>query len=360
MLSHNARNERIKREYFVFLQEAAGRSEATIDQIAAALARFEVSTKWRDFARFHREQAIAFKRYLAEQRTPSGAPLSKATISSIVLQVRKFFEWLATQPGYKATVKYSDAEFFRLSLKDDRIAGARRERPVPSVDHIKRIVLGMPMSSDVERRNRALIAFTLLTGARDSAIASLQVQHVDLANQCIYQDARAVKTKFGKSFRTDFFPVGDEIKAIVIEWVQYLRDSGCGEKDPLFPATRTRLSGHQFAAAGLSRTAWKNAGPIRRIFKDACKAIGLPYYNPHSFRNTLVGLAKTQCRTVEDFKAWSQNLGHESPLTTLHSYGAVAPARQADIMRELASPIDRKEALAQKVAALINQELVVR
>jgi hypothetical protein len=46
------------------------------------------------------------------------------------------------------------------------------------------------------------------------------------------------------------------------------------------------------------------------------------------------------CRTPEDFKAWSQNLGHEGVLTTFTSYGQVASHRQAEIfagMREKTS-----------------------
>jgi hypothetical protein len=45
----NAANERIKREYFRYLAEAKGRDEATIDGVAKALARFEASTRGRDF-----------------------------------------------------------------------------------------------------------------------------------------------------------------------------------------------------------------------------------------------------------------------------------------------------------------------
>jgi hypothetical protein len=44
------------------------------------------------------------------------------------------------------------------------------------------------------------------------------------------------------------------------------------------------------------------------------------------------------CPTPEAFKAWSQNLGHESVLTTFYSYGQVASARQGEIIRELAKP----------------------
>jgi hypothetical protein len=41
-----------------------------------------------------------------------------------------------------------------------------------------------------------------------------------------------------------------------------------------------------------------------------------------------VQLDETRCRSPEEFKAWSQNLGHEGVLTTFYSYGTVAPRRQ--------------------------------
>ena len=65
---------------------------------------------------------------------------------------------------------------------------------------------------------------------------------------------------------------------------------------------------------------------------------GLPYFNPHSLRNTLVQLGQTCCQTPEQFKAWSQNLGHEEVLTTFRSYGAVSTRRQGEIIRDLAKP----------------------
>lgn len=46
----------------------------------------------------------------------------------------------------------------------------------------------MPAKTDLERRDRALIAFALLSGARDNAIASLSLRHVDVARRRVYQD----------------------------------------------------------------------------------------------------------------------------------------------------------------------------
>jgi integrase len=196
--------------------------------------------RYKDFKAFHLEQPIAFKRYLAEltgQR--SGEKLSKATLNATLKQLKAFFFWLAGQPGYKARLQYSDADYFNLSEKEMRIATAQRERKAPTLEQVKHVIGMMPAGSEIERRNRALVAFTLLTGARDSAIASMKLKHVDLKEGCVQQDARDVKTKFSKTFTTYFFPVGDGIREIVSEWVRFLREEKLwGNDDPLFPATR--------------------------------------------------------------------------------------------------------------------------
>ena len=100
-----------------------------------------------------------------------------------------FFHWLAGQPGYKSRLQYSDADYFNLSEKDVRVATARREQTGPTLDQVKHVIAMMPADSEIERRNRALIAFTLLTGARESAIASMKLKHVNLAAGCVEQDA---------------------------------------------------------------------------------------------------------------------------------------------------------------------------
>ena len=48
-----------------------------------------------------------------------------------------------------------------------------------------------------------------------------------------------MKTKFSKSFTTWFFPVGDDIRQVVVDWVNYLRQEKLwGLDDPLFPGTK--------------------------------------------------------------------------------------------------------------------------
>ena len=340
MQTHNANNERIKRKYFAYLKEAKRQSEPTVDASAKALSRFELYTKNRDFKAFHVQQAIAFKNHLAWQKgCRSGEKLSKATLYATLMQLKRFFQWLALQPGYKSRLQYSDADYFNLSDKGTRIATAQREQKAPTLEQIKHVVRTMAAGTDIERRNRALLAFTVLTGARDSAIASMKLKHLDLIENRVYQDAREVNTKFSKTFHTYFFPVDDEIRAIVVDWVGYLREKLLwGNDDPIFPATRVALGEtREFEASGLKRAHWSSASPIRSIFRDAFLSAGLPYFNPHSFRATLVQLGEEVCKSPEEFKAWSQNLGHEKVLTTFTSYGTVACQRQAEIMRDFAS-----------------------
>jgi integrase len=153
--------------------------------------------------------------------------------------------------------------------------------------------------------------------------------------------------------------VGQEIRTIVSEWVKYLRDEKLwGNDDPLFPATRIGLGAtRQFEATGLASEHWSTASPIRMIFREAFTAAGLPYFNPHSFRNTLVQLGQEICKTPEQFKAWSQNLGHEKVLTTFLSYGEVACQRQGEIIRALATPQQVMQTDVNEIADAVFKKL---
>ncbi len=107
MANHNPSNERMKRQYFVYLKEAKRHGEATVDAVAKALSRFEADTKFRDFKVFHFEQAIAFKNRLADQDSKAtGVRLSKATLHSTLGHLKRFFQWLSWQPGYKSRLRY--------------------------------------------------------------------------------------------------------------------------------------------------------------------------------------------------------------------------------------------------------------
>jgi integrase len=167
------------------------------------------------------------------------------------------------------------------------------------------------------------------------ALATFRVGHVSLEGGLVEQDARTVATKFAKTFRTVFMPVCEGALEVVDQWVGELRDVPLwGPDDPLFPATAMGIGASGgFEAQGISRNGWASSGPVRDVFKRGFKGAGLPYYNPHSFRDMLVRHAMSLDLSPEEMKAWSQNLGHSDVLTTFTSYGAVPMHRQGELIR---------------------------
>ena len=343
MKKANAKNVRIVRKYLQWLETAKGMSPDTVDQIAAAIAAFEKSTGGKDFAAFHIEQAHKFQRDLKVARNEkTGKLLAKATIRTRLMAVKAFCKWLADQQGYKSRISHSDCEYFNVTANDTRIATARRERPVPSLEQVQHVIAAAPHETPIQKRDRALIAFTLLTGMRDAAIASLPLGKVNLERREVFQDARVVKTKRAKTSRTFFFPVGGDAEAIVADWVNYLRHELLfADSEPLFPKTETGVNeAGVFAAVGLTREYWSNADAIRRVFRERFEAAGLPYFHPHSLRHTLMQVAFRKKLDPEALKAWSQNLAHENLATSLNAYGKVQDQRTAQIMAGLAAATD--------------------
>lgn len=143
-----------------------------------------------------------------------------------------------------------------------------------------------------------------------------------------------MNTKFAKTFTTWFFPVDDTYPETFHDWVAYLRQEELFDlTDALFPKPRMGLKDGAFAALGLSRDTYANAGRLRSAIKNAFTSAGLPPFAPHSFRKTLGLLANDHCKSPEQFKAWSMNLGHENIAVTFSAYCSVSPSRRGELIR---------------------------
>ena len=323
-----------------FWRPQTASKQPRISAALKAIERFEISTKHKPFKKFNAEQARSFRARLLEAIGPQGSALSAATITSTLKHLQSFFFWLSREPGYNKVINANHARMFTPSDQDRRIAGARRTRPTPTLEDINTAMAIMPAGTHVEIRDRALLAFAIVSGARDGAIASFRLKHVDLDAQTVFQDGRIVKTKGRKTFTSTYFPVGAEPVEILTAYIRMLKDElAFGPDDPLFPSTLMGWDANRdFKPQGLTRNPWANADPIRRIFRAAFEAAGLPAFNPHSFRRTLALHMDTLDLSREEEKAYSQNFGHESIWTTRESYGTLPEHRQAAIMRRLAGP----------------------
>jgi integrase len=334
----NLANEKVKRRYFSWLMRARGYSEKTVVSIERAIHQFEEFTGYKDFKTFCERQATGFKKWLDDRKT-KGKPLSNTTKYHTLRHLKAFFSWLASQPGYKSRISLDAVSYLALDRRTVREVLSPRPHRFPSLEQVKRLVDSIRGDSEIDRRDRALISFLLLTGIRYRAVCSLSLSCFDPDLLVVYQDPRrGVHTKGGKAITTWVLRFDDDLVKAVTDWVRYLSiERKFGPSDPLFPRTQIKQSdnGFSFEACGVEPVFWSGGNSIRDILKSRAHAAGLPYFPPHSFRHAACQLALRMSRSPEELKALSQNFGHEQVTTTLRSYGTLDQIRVEDIISRM-------------------------
>lgn len=177
MRNYNAENERVKRRYVNFLREAKGQDEKSLDKVRAALVKFEESTKFKRFKAFHIDQARQFKDALSRAKTAKGKPLALTTTDATLRLVKGFFHWLAGQQGFKKVLSYADVEYFNNNRNDARAAHAQRPVQYPSKQAACHAFQGMAERTELERRDKAMFAFLMITGAATRVCWRACVRH---------------------------------------------------------------------------------------------------------------------------------------------------------------------------------------
>lgn len=328
----NLKNERLRLDW----QEELERddSPSTVDHKLAALACFEEATDNQDFTQVTVEAVDSFIKFVSAKPTRSRTKV--ATVNS----VKSFFQWMVMDERIKGKKARKPINALRLKRKDRTASYARKPRPIATLAQIQTAVEAMPKTTPTERRNRALLPFTIVSGARAAAIISMRVKHVDLINKEVHQDPNEVDTKGRKQIFTWFFPVGGFFVKEVEDYLAYLKtEEGFTPNDYLFTSSAV---GHdendQFCRAGITKERWANTQPMRDIFRAAFNAVDLPYFNPHSFRKTLWALTTEWGLDEEARRAWSQNLGHEKMDTSVNYYGHISLDRQRARILETSGP----------------------
>ena len=339
MTEYNPLNERLKKQYEDTLLHENYRDPRTADAVWKAINLFENFTGRNNLTSFDMEQAKEFKRWLVKQQNAKGELLSLSTVRSTLKILRDFFGWLSIHPQYIRKIDARAAGYLRLSNNEERAGRATKELPVPSVEEVHKVLEAMPHGTEIEKRDRAIIAFMSFTGVRDAALISLKMKDVDRIKKEVCQDPKHVNTKNRKAISTFFMPFDPLWYDITMEWLDYAEfELGFKPNDPLFPkpAVVCNPATLQFEVTGLSREHWANATPVRLIFKEGFTLAGLPYYNPHSFRKMLIIWAMENCTQME-FKAISQNIGHEHAITTYNSYGKLNDHKRGSVIRAIST-----------------------
>ena len=199
VIRFNPENERIKRQYFEWEMEANGKSAKTVDNMRNSIYAFEEFTKFKSLKRLNKDDIIVFKKHIAKQKNKrTGELVSKSYLFHTSKNLIGFFRWLCCQRGYKKSISPSNINYFNLSDKDVQIAHSPKNKRFPTLSQIKRVIMNMPSETEIEKRDRALVAFLIITGMRVNAVTSLKLKHVFLEEGYVVQDTNEVKTKFGK------------------------------------------------------------------------------------------------------------------------------------------------------------------
>jgi integrase/recombinase XerD len=334
----NIKNERIKRKFFKWLKEANGCCNATANNVEKAILLYEDFTKQVDFSTYKPDKAIDFKKWL-KKREFRGKTISLTTYHTYLRHLRKFFAWLSWQAGYKSKITPDLVDYLTISEKEERIATQQTPRNYPPLEYVIKLADSIKVNSEIDQRDRALISFTLLSGMRDKAIATLPLGCFDEVKLTINQNPKSgVETKFSKYIPSILFKFNDSLFNYLIEWVKHLKIRCFGSQDPLFPRSKVEQGENNLSfedAKEVEPAYWQGTGRIREIFKKRSQKAGLPYYPPHTFRHLAIDLALKSCMTGEHIKAISQNFGHEYIATTLSSYANYAPDRLSEILKNI-------------------------
>ncbi|MEK7524386.1 MAG: tyrosine-type recombinase/integrase [Patescibacteria group bacterium] len=335
-------NEVMKKQFFIYLKEVKGFSKDSVDASERAILLWQDCTENKDFASFGKQLVRTFMTWIRSRVNRKDEPLSLTYIYNVLRRLKGFFEWLSMQPHYKSKIDQIDIERLSLSKKETRMAIQPNKRVIPSMEEVIKVIETIKITNDVDRRDRALICFTLLTGARISAIYSLPMMAFDESTMTVDQNPNwGIKTKFSKRIVTTFFPISySQAVDYFFDWYRHLKQKGFKPKDPIFPMAKIENGEQNISYHNTGEVEpifWQGSNSARKIFQKRFLDAEVPYYHPHTFRHLVVKeFAKTRL-TEEEKKAISQNLGHENTGTTFGSYGYghIEEERQINIVKNI-------------------------
>jgi integrase len=319
-------NDRILHDW---LQYAGRWSTKTVSAKLAAIRRFEDFCAGKDFSKISKSDVSWFRESLKSSAEAIGEDrLSVSTVRHLVSHLKSFFEWLIEQPKFR-NLDRTLPSYFALPKKFEATVLAEDARPVPTEEEAILMVECMPIETIKQRRDQAMVAIAFLAALRADTITSLQVRHFEGKARVVVQDARRSRTKNGKSLRIKFFPVLPLFAEVVVSWKEELMELAFEEADALVPDEK-HLSGGIDRSQSQPVLPMSSTNAVSSAFRTASRGIGKSF-SPHSAKHFIGQLSLTACKSPEELKAWSVNMGHDDEAVTLRYYKNVSEVRVFEI-----------------------------
>lgn len=269
------------------------------------------------FANVH-DKEPTFIKYLDFQISQkTNGPLSRETWKKILGLTARLFIW--------AKLKKKDFKYFPETWIDyltiPKHVRESEDRNLVTFEDIMQIAkLDIPLENLALHRDQAAAIFLFLSGMRASAFVTLPIEAVDMKNRSINQSTRlGVKTKNGKSQITYIYNIKPFI-AIIQDWDVLVR-SHLSPNSPWYAPIKNTWGIHEFSqgSPGNNRNQTLNKR-LRLLFKKA----NLPYRSAHKFRRGHLVHGLNHAKTIDRYKAISENLMHKNITITDQYYGKLS------------------------------------
>ena len=328
-------------DYRIYLEKNKEFVLDTVDEHHRSVCRMSAFFKNKPYEKVVKEDAYGFKDELRRRRDVEGDDnLTGGTIGHILNRCSAFFVWLGRQPG--VTFEPDLPGYFRLSRKERAAADSAVKGTRLTFDQALCMFTGMPRSSPLELRNRAIVAMFITTGIRIGALISLRGKHVNMATRWINQDQREVDTKNSKRIRTYCLDLGSGLLDALREWSAWRKNNGFGDDAPFFPPDKfiqENVIGLGYRSP-LEETpiCWKSEDPVRSIIKNAAEAAGIDpeLIASHDFRKVIHPfLAKRGNMNVIEEVALQLNFGHAPVETIRKHYSSIPESDRESVLDDL-------------------------
>jgi len=248
-----------------------------------------------------RETILAYKESLRARG------LSSLTLSSYLVAVRKFFEWLESIKRYPNVAK---------GIKGGKQSKDFRKDPL-TMEQIKNLLASIDYLSPRGKRDYALLNLLIRTGLR-----TIEVMRADVGD--IRQEGGEAVLQIqgkGRDAKDDFVLLTESTLRPILIYLQ--TRGGAKATEPLFTSMSDRNRNQRLTTRSISR-----------IIKEHLRKIGLDSerLTAHSLRHTAITLSLQAGATIQEAQALGRHININTTLIYAHNIDRIvhAPERKID------------------------------